>query len=82
MATDYSTFTTTKLSIEIERMQAELKRRENLEKEQRWTEVRDILHDWIQDYGEIPLHIDFLETYLDQRDDYSTIGEIHITGGE
>lgn len=82
MATDYNTFTTAKLSKEIEKMQAELQRRENLEKEQRWTEVRDIVHNWIQDYGGIPLHIDFLETSLDQRDDYSTIGEIYITGGE
>lgn len=82
MATDYSAFTTAKLSKEIAKMQAELQRRENLEKEQRWTEVRNILHNWIQDYGEIPLYIDFLETSLDQRDDYSTIGEIYIKGRE
>lgn len=79
MATDYKSFTNAELSKQIEEMQAELQRREYFEKEQRWTEVRNILHNWFRDYGEIPIYMDFTETSLDEGDDYSTIGEIHIT---
>ena len=53
MATDYKSFTNTELLKQIEEMQTELQRRENSEKEQRWTEVRNILNNWFQDYGEI-----------------------------
>ena len=79
MATDYKSFTNAELSKQIKEMKAELQRRENAEKEQRWTEIRNILHDWIRDYGEIHIDMGFTETYLDKRDDYSVIGEIHIT---
>ena len=79
MATDYKSFTNAELSKQNKEMKAELQRRENAEKEQRWTEIRNILHDWIRDYGEIHIDMGFTETYLDKRDDYSVIGEIHIT---
>ena len=79
MTTDYKSFTNAELSEQIEKMRAELHRRENIEKEQRWEEVLGILHDWFQDYGEIPIDMGFTETSLDERDDYSVIGEIHIT---
>lgn len=79
MATDYKSFTNAELSKQIEEMKAELQRRENIEKEQRWTEVRNILHNWFRDCGEITIDMNFTETSLDERDDYSTIGEIHIT---
>ena len=79
MATDYKSFTNAELSKQIKEMKAELQRRENAEKEQRWTEVRNILHNWFRDYGEIPIDMGFTETSLDERDDYSTIGEIHLT---
>ena len=78
MATDYKSFTNAELSKQIKEMKAELQRRENAEKEQRWTEVRNILHNWFRDYGEIPIDMNFTETSLDERDDYSTIGEIHL----
>ena len=80
MATDYKSFTNAELSKQIEEMQIELQRRENIEKEQRWTEIRNILHNWFRDYGEIILDTGFIpETSIDKEDDYSTIGEIHIT---
>ena len=78
MATDYKSFTNAELSKQIKEMKAELQRRENAEKEQRWTEVRNILHNWFRDYGKIPICMNFTETTLDERDDYSTIGEIHL----
>lgn len=78
MATDYKSFTNAELSKQIKEMQAELQKRERIEKEQRWTEVRNILHNWFRDYGEIPIDMNFTETCLDERDDYSTIGEIHL----
>ena len=79
MATDYKSFTNAELSKRIEKIQIELqRRRENIEKEQRWTEIRNILHNWFRDYGEIPIDMNFTETTLDERDDYSTIGEIHL----
>lgn len=79
MTTDYKSFTNAELSKQIEEMQAELQKREYIEKEQRWAEVRNILHNWFRDYGEIPIYMDFTETSLDEGDDYSTIGEIHMT---
>ena len=78
MTTDYKSFTNAELSKQIKEMQAELQKRENVEKEQRWTEIRNILHNWFRDYGEIPIYMNFTGTALDERDDYSTIGEIHI----
>ena len=79
MATNYESFTNEELLEQIEEMQTELQRRENTEKEQRWTEIRNILHNWFQDYGEISIDMGFTKTYLDERDDCSVIGEIHIT---
>ena len=79
MASDYKSFTNAELSKQIKEMKSELQRRENAEKEQRWTEIRNILHNWFRDYGEISIDMGFTKTYLDERDDYSVIGEIHIT---
>ena len=78
MATDYKSFTNAELSKQIKEMKAELQRREYAEKEQRWIEIRNILHNWFRDYGEISIDMGFTETTLDERDDYSTIGEIHL----
>lgn len=78
MATDYKSFTNAELSKQIEEMTAELQRRENAEKEQRWTEICNILHNWFRDYGEIPIYMNFTETALEEGDDYSTIGVIHV----
>ena len=84
MATDYKSFTNAELSKQIEKIQIELqRRRENIEKEQRWTEIRNILHNWFRDYGEIIVDTGFIpEITINKEDDYSTIGEIHITYGE
>ena len=83
MATDYKSFTNAELLEQIEEMRTELQRRENTEKEQRWTEVRNILHNWFRDYGEIIVDTGFIpEITINKEDDYSTIGEIHITYGE
>ena len=79
MATDYKSFTNAELSEQIKEMQAELQKRERTEKEQRWTEVRNILHNWFHDYGEISIDMGFTETCLDEKDDYSVIGAIHVT---
>ena len=79
MATNYESFTNEELLEQIEEMRTELQRRENTEKEQRWIEIRNILHNWFRDYGEISIDMGFTKTCLDERDDYSTIGEIHIT---
>ena len=81
MAVDYKPFTNAELSKQIEKIQTELqRRRENIEKEQRWTEIRNILHNWFQDYGEIIVDTGFIpEITINKEDDYSTIGEIHIT---
>ena len=83
MATDYKSFTNTELSKQIEEMQTELQRRENAEKELRWIELRNILHNWFRDYGEIIVDTGFIpEISINKEDDYSTIGEIHIVYGE
>ena len=84
MATDYKSFTNAELSKQIEKIQIELqRRRENIEKEQRWTEIRNILHNWFRDYGEIIIDTGFIpEITINKEDDYSRIGEIHITYGE
>ena len=83
MASDYKPFTNAELSKQIEKIQIELQRRENAEKEQRWTEIRNILHNWFRDYGEIVVDTGFIpEITINKEDDYSTIGEIHITYGE
>lgn len=80
MATDYKSLTNAELSKQIKEMQTELQRRENIEKKQRWTEVRNILHNWFRDYGEIIVDTGFIpEISFNKEDDYSTIGEIHIT---
>ena len=81
MASDYKPFTNAELSKQIEKIQIELqRRRENIEKEQRWTEIRNILHNWFRDYGEIIIDTGFIpEITINKEDDYSTIGEIHIT---
>ena len=81
MASDYKPFTNAELSKQIEKIQIELqRRRENIEKEQRWTEIRNILHNWFRDYGEIVVDTGFIpEITINKEDDYSTIGEIHIT---
>ena len=80
MATDYKSFTNAELSKQIEEMRTELQRRENTEKERRWTEIRNILHNWFRDYGEITVDTGFIpEISINKEDDYSTIGEIHIT---
>ena len=78
MATDYKSFTNAELSEQIEEMRAELQRRENIEKEQRWEEVCNILHKWFRDYGDITIDMGFTETCIDEKDDYSVIGGIHI----
>lgn len=75
MATDYKSFTNAELSKQIKEMQAELQRRENIEKEQRWTEVCNILYNWIRDYGAIDINSGDL--YLYDGADYSSFGEIH-----
>ena len=77
MATDYKFFTNAELSKQIEKIQIELqRRRENIEKEQRWTEIRNILHNWFHDYGDIDINCgDF---YLCDDDDYSSFGEIYL----
>ena len=75
MATDYKSFTNAELSKQIKEMQAELQKREYIEKEQRWIEVRNILHNWFQDYGDIDINSG--EIYLDNNADYSSLGEIH-----
>ena len=84
MASDYKPFTNAELSKQIEKIQIELqRRRENIEKEQRWTEIRNILHNWFRDYGEIVVDTGFIpEITINKEDDYSTIGEIHIAYGE
>ena len=83
MATDYKSFTNVELSKQIKEMQAELQRRENIEKEQRWTEVCNILYNWIRDYGAIDINSGFIpEISINKEDDYSVISEIHITYGE
>ena len=84
MASDYKSFTNAELSKQIEKIQIELqRRRENIEKEQRWTEIRNILHNWFRDYGEIVVDTGFIpEITINKEDDYSTIGEIHIIYGE
>ena len=81
MASDYKPFTNAELSKQIEKIQIELqRRRENIEKEQRWTEIRNILHNWFRDYGEIIIDTGFIpEITINKEDDYLTIGEIHIT---
>lgn len=81
MATDYKFFTNAELSKRIEKIQIELqRRRENIEKEQRWEEVCNILHKWFRDYGEITIDTGFIpEISINKEDDYSVIGEIHIT---
>lgn len=79
MATDYKSFTNVELSRQIKEMQTELQKRENAEKEQRWTEIRNILHNWFRDYGEIIVDTGFIpEISINKEDDYSTIGVIHI----
>ena len=84
MATDYKSFTNAELSKQIEKIQTERqRRRENIEKEQRWEEVCNILHKWFRDYGEIIVDTGFIpEITINKEDDYSRIGEIHITYGE
>ena len=80
MTADYKSFTNAELLKQIEEMRTELQRRENIEKEQRWTEIRNILHNWFRDYGEITIDTGFNpEISINKEDDYSTIGEIHIT---
>lgn len=75
MATDYKSFTNAELSKQIKEMQAELQKRERIEKEKRWTEVCNILCNWIRDYGSIDINSG--ELYLDNEADYSSFGEIH-----
>lgn len=76
MATDYKSFTNAELSKQIEEMKAELQRRENIEKEQRWVELRTVLHNWFHDYGDIAINCgDF---YLRDDNDYSSFGEIYL----
>ena len=81
MASDYKPFTNAELSKRIGKIQIELqRRRENIEKEQRWTEIRNSLHNWFRDYGEIIIDTGFIpEITINKEDDYSRIGEIHIT---
>ena len=76
MATDYKSFTNAELSKQIKEMQAELQRRENAEKEQRWAEIRNILHNWFRDYGDIDINCGYF--YLRDDDDYSYLGEIYL----
>lgn len=75
MATDYKSFTNAELSKQIKEMQAELQKRERIEKEIRWMEVSNILYKWIRDYGDIDINSG--ELYLDNSADYSSFGEIH-----
>ena len=75
MATDYKSFTNAELSKQIKEMQAELQKRERIEEENRWTEVCNILYNWIRDYGDIDINSG--ELYLDNSADYSSFGEIH-----
>lgn len=75
MATDYKSFTNAELSKQIKEMQSELERRERIEKESRWTEVCNVLYNWIRDYGDIDINSG--ELYLDNSADYSSFGEIH-----
>lgn len=75
MATDYKSFTNAELSKQIKEMQAELQKRERIEKESRWAEVCNILYNWIRDYGDIDINSG--EFYLDNEADYSSFGEIH-----
>lgn len=75
MATDYKSFTNAELSKQIKEMQEELQKRERIEKESRWTEVCNILYNWIRDYGDIEINSG--ELYLDNGADYSSFGEIH-----
>ena len=83
MTTDYKSFTNAELSKQIKEMRTELQRRKNIEKEQRWEEVCNILHKWFRDYGEITIDTGFIpEISINKEDDYSVIGEIHITYGE
>ena len=80
MTTDYKSFTNTELLEQIEEMQTKPQRRENIEKEQRWEEMCNILHKWFRDYGEITIDTGFIpEISINKEDDYSMIGEIHIT---
>lgn len=75
MATDYKSFTNEELAKQIKEMQAELQKRERIEKENRWTEVCDILYNWIRDYGYIDINSG--DVYLSDEADYSSFGEIH-----
>ena len=76
MATGYKSFTNAELSKQIKEMQAELQRRLNPEKVQRWEELKTVLHNWIHDYGDIAINCgDF---YLRDDDDYSSFGEIYL----
>lgn len=74
MTNDYSSFTNAELSKLMKEIQAEIQKRERIEKEQRWAEVRDILRNWIQDYGVI--EVNGGELYLGAVD-LSSFGEIH-----
>lgn len=76
MATDYKSFTNAELLKQIKEMQTELQKRENIEKERRWIEVRNILHSWYSDYGDI--EVNYGEFYLQDSDDYSSLGEIYL----
>ena len=76
MATNYESFTNAELSKQIKEIQAELQRRLNPEKVQRWEELRTVLHNWFHDYGDIDINCgDF---YLRDDDDYSYLGEIYL----
>lgn len=79
MATDYKSFTNAELLKQIKEMQTELQKRESIEKERRWIEVRNILHSWYSDYGDI--EVNYGEFYLQDSDDYSSFGEIHLNNG-
>lgn len=76
MATDYKSFTNAELLKQIEEMQAELQERKDIEKERRWIEIRNILHSWFSDYGNIEINDG--EFYLRDSDDYSSLGEIYF----
>lgn len=76
IATDYKSFTNAELLKQIKEMQTELQKRENIEKERRWIEVRNILHSWYSDYGDI--EVNYGEFYLQDSDDYSSLGEIYL----
>nr|DAG74409.1 MAG TPA: hypothetical protein [Caudoviricetes sp.] len=77
MANDYNSFTNAELSKLMEEIQAEIQRRKRIEEKRRWAEVRDILHNWIKDYGDIEVNDG--EFYLDATVDFSSFGEIHTT---